>query len=306
MAKSLSVELKQAAARRWVVLACVLGVIFLVFSGLYATGMFFRPTLQVEHWLLLRPETRFDCVLVEWRNLGEIPESLILTALLGGVCLLGGYRRRVLPLLLLLLLVGVGAEIVGKTVIGAPLSPTLRSGMTDLSCPQFAGKSQLFKLEVGLGMVNKLEPQSRKLIGWSHDVAVMPVDMTTPDREQSYPSGHAARWSFVWFLAAWLVWRHLKPRALGGLLALLLFVFAFMGGFIQFYTGVHFISDALAGYVLGGALACAGIAILLLNRPRKKIAGFPASREQWSREPTQKIARSEMGTVGSSRQFRGR
>jgi membrane-associated phospholipid phosphatase len=261
----LSNGLKHPVARRWVILSCILAVLFLVSTILYATGVLFLPTLLVERWLLWRPETSLDCVLAEWRNLGEIPEILILTTLLGLLCWRAGYKRRVLPFLLLLLLLGIGIEGVGKLTIGAPLSPTLRSAMTDLSCPQFAGKSQLFKLEVGLGMVNKVPAQSLNMISWSHTVAAMPIDVTTSVREHSYPSGHAARWSFIWFLVAWLAQRHIRSALWGKLVAVLLFVFAFMGGFIQFYTGVHFISDVLAGYLLGGALACAAIVILLLN-----------------------------------------
>jgi membrane-associated phospholipid phosphatase len=264
--------MKYHAARKWIILSLVLGSLFLIGTIIYVTGVLFLPTLLVERWLLLRPETGIDCVLVEWRNLGEVPTTLILTALLGIVCVLEGYRRRVLPLLLLLLLLSVGIEGVGKLSISVPLSLTLRSAMTDLSCPQFAGKSQLFKLEVGLAMVNKVPAQSPGMIRWSHTVAAMPIDLTTSVREHSYPSGHAARWSFIWFLAAWLAQRHIRPRLLGGLLAALLFVFAFMGGFIQFYTGVHFISDVLAGYLLGGALACAAIAVVLLNSPGEKVA----------------------------------
>jgi membrane-associated phospholipid phosphatase len=267
----LYIALKHRAARKWIILSAILGALFLIGTVIYVTGVLFLPTLLVERWLLWRPETAFDCVLSEWRNLGEIPETLILTGSLGIICLLGGYRRRVLPLLLLLLLLSIGIEGLGKLFIGAPLSPTLRSAMTDLSCPQFAGKSQLFKLEVGLGMVNKVPPQSPNMISWSHTVAAMPLDLTTSVREHSYPSGHAARWSFVWFLAAWLAQRHIRPRLLGRSLALLLFAFAFMGGFIQFYTAVHFISDVLTGYLLGGTLACAAIAMLLLNSPDEKM-----------------------------------
>jgi len=268
----LSIGLKHRTARKWIILSLVLGTLFLIGTIIYVTGVLFLPTLLVERWLLLRPETGIDCVFVEWRNLGAVPAALILTSLLGIACLLGRYRRRVLPLLLLLLLVSVGIEGVCKLSIGAPLSPTLRSAMTDLSCPQFNGKSQLFKLEVGLGMVNKVPAQSPGMLRWSHTVAAMPIDLTTSELEHSYPSGHAARWSFIWFLAAWLAQRHIRPRLLGRLLAALLFVFAFMGGFIQFYTAVHFISDVLAGYLLGGALACVAIVVLLLNSPGEKVA----------------------------------
>src|SRR5216683_2991135 len=110
----LSIGLKHHIARKWIILSSVLGALFLIGTIIYVTGVLFLPTLLVERWLLLRPETGIDCVLIEWRNLGEIPAALILTSLLGIACLLGGYRRRVLPLLLLLLLFSVGIEGVCK------------------------------------------------------------------------------------------------------------------------------------------------------------------------------------------------
>lgn len=274
----LSAITKHPVARKWFILSAVLSVLFLIASIVYATGVLFRATLSVEHWLLLRPETKIDCVFVVWHNLGEIPASLILVCLLGGTCVLMGYRRRVLLVLLLLLLLGVGIEVVGKVAISAPLSPTLRSGMTDLTCPQLEGQPPLVNLEVGLGMLDKVAPPAPGRVSWSHSVAAMPVDLQTSGHESSYPSGHAARWSFIWFLVAWLAWRHMRPRPLGALVALVLFAFAFLGGFIQFYTGVHYISDILAGYLMGGALAAAGIGVLLLSDSRKRFAqmGGPA------------------------------
>ncbi|HEX4208460.1 MAG TPA: hypothetical protein VHZ51_30485, partial [Ktedonobacteraceae bacterium] len=127
---------KYVGARTWFALALVLGGCFLVGTIVYAIGVWNLATLRVEQWLLWRPETRVDCVLDEWRNLGAVPSSIILTCLLGIACVLCGYRRRVLPLLLLLLLLESGVEVVGKQLIALPLPATLRSGMTDLECPQ--------------------------------------------------------------------------------------------------------------------------------------------------------------------------
>ncbi|HEY7418077.1 MAG TPA: phosphatase PAP2 family protein [Ktedonobacteraceae bacterium] len=260
--------------RKWLILASALTIAFLIYCGVYATGVTNIATLEVERWLVGRPESRVDCVLSVWRNLGEVPATVALIGLIGIACILGWYRKRVLPLLLLLLLLAVGVETVGKAFISIPLPNTLRSGMTNLTCPQMDQSSNLIQLEltrigVALGMINLVPPPSQVEISWSQEVSQMPLDLKASKPEHSFPGGHAIRWSFIWLLVAWLAWRHIRPRFLSVPLTALLFVFAFVGGFIQFYIGVHFISDTIAGYLFGGALACCAIAILQLNDTRK-------------------------------------
>lgn len=271
----LSILKTRTDARKWLILAFILTMAFLIYCAVYATGVTNMWTLEVERWLVGRPESRIDCVLSVWRNLGEIPAAVALLGLIGIACILGWYRKRVLPLLLLLLLLGVGVETLGKALISVPLPNTLRSGMTDLTCPQIDQSPDLIHLEltrigVALGMVNLVAPPSQAKISWSQEVSRMPLDLQASEPENSFPGGHAMRWSFVWLLVSWLAWRHIRSRFLGVLLAALFFVFAFVGGFIQFYIGVHFISDTIAGYLFGGALACCAIAVLLLNDTRGK------------------------------------
>src|SRR5690348_1430583 len=86
---------QRSPAFRWFLLASVLCVMFLIYVAVYATGVLNVSTLQVEQWLLSRPITRVDCLFYEWRYLGEIPSG-VLVLVLGGLCMLGGYRRRVL------------------------------------------------------------------------------------------------------------------------------------------------------------------------------------------------------------------
>lgn len=284
-----------AGVRKWFVLASILGGLFLVCSLVYATGIFNVVTLRVEQWLLLRPETRFDCMFYEWRNLGEVPASIVLTLVLGIVCALKGYRRRVLPYLLLLLLLGIGIEAAGKTVIGLSMPTTLRSGLTDLECPQLNGQPQATKLAVAVGFLNLVAAPTNNQISWSQTVSQMPLDMQRSEREYSYPGGHAARWSFVWLLAAWLAWRYLRLRLLRVPVTALLFLWAFVGGFLQFYIGVHMLSDTIAGYLLGGALACCGISVLLLNDTRRKTAARSSldapTMQKHTREKTLQVLR---------------
>src|SRR6266516_1339547 len=74
------------------------------------------PTLYLEQWLLHRPLTGIDCVFHQWKRFGEVPMNLFFTFILRIGCLWLGYRRRVLPYLLLLMLLSIGSEVVGKQI----------------------------------------------------------------------------------------------------------------------------------------------------------------------------------------------
>jgi hypothetical protein len=72
-----------AGVRKWFLLALLFGCLFLAFTALYASGVMNTATLEIERWLIGRPLTQFDCVLVEWRNFGAATFNLIFIALLG-------------------------------------------------------------------------------------------------------------------------------------------------------------------------------------------------------------------------------
>src|SRR5436853_6041710 len=111
----LPMQLKRMPTTRlWFLAALVLLVLFVVYTIIFATGVLLYPTLYVEQWLLRRPLSGIDCVFFEWKQFGEVGYSLLFTLILGTACLFLGYRRRVLPYLLLLLLLGIGVEYVGK------------------------------------------------------------------------------------------------------------------------------------------------------------------------------------------------
>ena len=101
-------------ARLWFLAAMLLLVLFIIYTAVFSTGALLYPNLQLEQLLLHRPLTGIDCVLFEWRQFGEVWFSLLLTLALGIACLFLGYHRSILPCLLLLLLLGVGIEYVGK------------------------------------------------------------------------------------------------------------------------------------------------------------------------------------------------
>ena len=260
-----------AVAHKWFLLALIFGALFLACTAIYATGALDMAALVVERWMMGRPLTQFDCVLVEWSNFGAAPVNLVFIALLGTACARTRYRWRVLPYLVMLVLLGIVAEEVGKTLFALPLPPVMRSGMTDLTCPQ-AVPSPLQHLQLGLGMWWKAPLPTRNVQDWSHTVSHMPINLSSGplEQNQSYPSGHAIRWWFTGLLLAWLFWRHIK-RGVGRWLAVVLILtLCFIGAMIQFYVGTHFISDTIAGYFLGTALACIAIGLFILNDKKRK------------------------------------
>ena len=188
---------ERADARKWFFLALLFGCLFLVLTAFYASGVINRVTLEVERWLIGRPLTQFDCVLVQWRNFGAASINLIFIAIVGIVCGLTRYRWRVLPYLLLLILISIAIEEIGKKLFSLPVSLTIHSGMAALACPQDE-QTRLQHLKLGLGMwwIAPIPPPG--LQDWAHTVSQLPIN-TVLDRlipSHSYPSGHAIRWWF--------------------------------------------------------------------------------------------------------------
>jgi len=263
-----------AGARTWFLLALIFGGLFLAFTAIYTTGALDMATLVVEQRMIGRPLIQFDCVLVEWKNFGAALVNLVFIALLGVACGLTHYRWRVLPYLVILVLISIATEAVGKQLFALPLPPMMRSGMVALACPQ-AGQSPLLHLQLGLGMWWKAPLPTLNVQSWAHTVSQMPINGSSGllDQSYSYFSGHALRWWFTGLLFAWLFWRHVKPGVVRWLWVLLTLTLCFLGAAIQFYVGSHFISDTIAGYFLGTALACFAIGLLILNDKKRNQEG---------------------------------
>lgn len=249
----------------------VCGIFLLILAGIYtaifATGVFLYPMLHVEQQLVQRPITGVDCVFSQWARLGQIDISIFLTLLLGIVCLLLGYRRRVLPYLLLLLLLGVGIEYVGKQVFPQPVPDQLNAGLISLRCPQLARQPRSVRWSVAVGMwweAPKIPPRRVEI---AHYAAIAPLiiddDATI---NYGYPSGHALRWSFLGLVACWLCQRHIRRRLPHALLVALTLLITFGGGFAQFYIGNHLGTDVIIGYLLGLSAACCAIGLLRRNQ----------------------------------------
>ena len=263
-------EDERAVTRKWFLLALVFAGLFLIFTAIYATGALDMATLVVERRLIGRPLIQFDCVLVEWSNFGATPVNLVFITLLGTTCGLTRYRWRVLPYLAILVLLGIAAEALGKALISLPVPAIMVSGMVGLTCPQ-AKSSLLQHFQLGLGMWWEAPLPTRNVQAWSHTVSQMPINLSSGhiEQNQSYPSGHALRWWFTGLLLAWLLWRHLQRGVARWLFVVLTLTLGCLGAAIPFYVGTHFLSDTLAGYFLGTALACIAIGLLILNENRR-------------------------------------
>jgi membrane-associated phospholipid phosphatase len=263
-------------AHKWFVMALLLLGVFAIFTFIFSTGILLYPTLYAERWLLHRPLTGIDCVFDKWKQLGEVGFSLFFTLVLGVVCLLLGYRRRILPLLFCLLLLGVGAEYVGKQIFPQTIPINTQFGTPSLDCPQSGRETRSERLMLAMGMWWKAPLIHTNGIQAEQYSANAPfVFDENAVVVYGYPSGHAIRWIFLGIIACWLVWRHLRKRVLRVLFMALALAIAFGGGFLQFYIGVHLATDLVGGYLLGGSLACCAIGLLLLNKPNKRRLSSP-------------------------------
>ena len=68
----------------------------------------------------------------------------------------------------------------------------------------------------------------------------------------SFPSGHATNAITVYGILSFLLWRHIPTRWGRTLLVFFSIIFIFSIGFSRIYLGVHYPSDVIAGYFVGG------------------------------------------------------
>jgi membrane-associated phospholipid phosphatase len=258
-------------SRVWFIAAVALLAFFAIFTAIFSTGVLLYPTLYIEQWLLHRPLTSLDCMFAEWKLLGRVGASILFTLVLGVTCLLLGYRRRVLPLLCVLLLLGVAVEYLGKQVYPQVIPVNVQFGLDSLACPQMSNQPRSIKVMAGLGMWWAAPPARPRRISNEHFSATAPLIFDeNASVVNGYPSGHALRWCFIGLVACWLIWRHMKYHFLRILFMAIALAIAFGGGFAQFYIGVHLSTDLIAGYLLGASLACCAIGILLVNETKRK------------------------------------
>lgn len=271
---------KSVPARFWLGLSGVFVCLFAVCTGVLASGALSYPAMRVEQWLLRRPLMPVDCTFSLWRSLGDPLASLLFTLLLGVLCLALGYRRRVVFFLVMLLAIGISIELLSKDMLYQPVPLAIRSGLTSLSCSQLAKKPKTEKLLIGLGAWWIAPPPLPQRVKNARVGATVPLAFNeNAYAASSYPSGHAARWGFLGLLAYWLSWRWIRRRLLRALLMALALAVAFGGGFLMFYTGLHLVTDLIGGYLLGAALACCAIALLLQHEKTTVVATSPAPEQ---------------------------
>ncbi|MBI4093839.1 phosphatase PAP2 family protein [Candidatus Kaiserbacteria bacterium] len=77
----------------------------------------------------------------------------------------------------------------------------------------------------------------------------------------AFPSGHAALSMALYGFLAYLVWKHLPKTAWRYIAVFVAIAFSALIGFSRMYLGLHYVSDVLAGYVIGGVFLALGISV---------------------------------------------
>jgi len=274
-----------SASKRWLLLSLIPLAMLLCYTALVTNGSLDMLTVHQEQWLLQRPLTRFDCVVYQWRYLGEAPASLALLLVVCVVCRLLKYPLRVAFILLLLLGAGLGVEYLGKQYIYQPVPSAFGAGMSALGCPQIWRVShlKLIPLSLGAWWVAPGAPQFRVEDEQAAATAAFSLDANNNEvyyAYPGYPSGHSTRWMLIGLVALWLTWRHVRKRFSRRLLMLVFLALAFAGGFGQFFIGAHLLTDMLGGYLLGAFLACCAIAALRAGETRNRWVGAEKTRSR--------------------------
>lgn len=106
-------------------------------------------------------------------------------------------------------------------------------------------------------------------IGKNYFHRIRPVEVSFyTEHSYSFPSGHSmaavAFYGMIFYLIIRNDLAHRKFWFYGGI------VFILLMGFSRIYLGVHFLTDVLAGYVLGLLWLLFGISIIEWNKVRKK------------------------------------
>lgn len=84
----------------------------------------------------------------------------------------------------------------------------------------------------------------------------------------SFPSGHTIFYTIYFGLLAWYGYRYLRDRWYGKLLSIFSIAMIPLIGISRVYLGAHWISDVLAGYLIGG-IVLVGTIFLLNKYPDK-------------------------------------
>ena len=78
-----------------------------------------------------------------------------------------------------------------------------------------------------------------------------PTDMLIKQGGYAFPSGHAMLSVAFYGFLCYLIYRQVKNKALRIVLLIIMSLLILLIGFSRIYLGVHYLSDVLAGYLLG-------------------------------------------------------
>lgn len=90
----------------------------------------------------------------------------------------------------------------------------------------------------------------------------------------SFPSGHATTAIVLYGLLAYFLYQHYQVHAQRKLLLWLAAILILLIGFSRIYLGVHYLSDVLAGFMLGALWLLVGISLVEVMMYRKKRRGM--------------------------------
>ncbi|WP_162428495.1 phosphatase PAP2 family protein [Pontibacter pudoricolor] len=90
----------------------------------------------------------------------------------------------------------------------------------------------------------------------------------------SFPSGHATTAMALFGLLAYFIYRHNRDKPYRKFIVWAAAILILLVGFSRIYLGVHFLSDVLAGFILGFLWALVGISlseVMLHRRKRRQV-----------------------------------
>ncbi|MGL4337398.1 MAG: phosphatase PAP2 family protein [Turicibacter sp.] len=97
----------------------------------------------------------------------------------------------------------------------------------------------------------------------------------------SFPSGHAMINLGIALFSAFLVYKLIEYKLPARIISAIIIVYALLIGISRIYVGVHFLSDVLGGWLLGGFVSCLVLVIyeaISIRQANKDVYFIPTHR----------------------------